>query len=127
MTHQMAGQPEPDAIAAIGPYEEWPALPGDEDLGSLYVGADGMLSRFFREPVPWSSIRRLRLVRIEDPDGFERTNLEADTGVEGLELTLETARTPDSDFHDRVRSIVDRLHAWLAAHGVDESSWPSVE
>ena len=126
--------PKPEAagydraiVDRIGPYEVWAPLRGETELGPLYVGSDGVLSRFLGTEVLWTSIRRLYVTRRTDGAGSGRVDLVADTGPEGLELTLVTTTAPGPEFDERARAIADRLRRFLADYDVYPPAWPVID
>jgi hypothetical protein len=86
-----------------------------------------MLSRFPGTAVLWTSIRRLCVTRGQGPAGFAGVSLVADTGPEGLELTLATTTQPGPEFDERARSTADRLRLFLSAYDVNPPTWPVIE
>jgi hypothetical protein len=118
---------DPAIVDRIGPYEEWAPLRGETALGPLYVGSDGVLSRFFGTAVLWTSIRCLYVTRCKDGAGSFRVSLMADTGPEGLELTLATRTAPGPEFEERAGAIADRLRGFLADHDVCPPAWPMID
>ena len=114
-------------VDTIGEYEEWAPLRGERAMGPVYVGSDGMLSRYSGTVVLWTAIRRLAVTRTVDPTGAQRVSLIADTGPEGLELTLATTVEPDPEFNERARSIADLLRHFLSDHDVYAATWPVIE